>query len=72
MVPVGELGGEDLNACSIWWLLGILMERGFDILTGEDGNSTFWIRSLTSTKDWKYNRILVLGKRIEHLKERAF
>ena len=73
MVPAGEQGGETRRWCPRSTPgtpsppCGMLMFRGF--ILGGDGISSLSRLSASSSSDWKNSRILVLGKRIEHLKK---
>ena len=67
IVPVGELGGDELNAPSVD---GMLMLRGLMLLdlTGEDGRTAPSESGESGMREANCSRMLVLGKRMLHLK----
>lgn len=72
IVPVGD-GGEApcrrlrVSRCGMLMVSGFMAVAG-DIFSGESSISAESMNSSDSSiSDWKYNRMLVLGKRMEQL-----
>ncbi len=65
MVPEGDVGGEARN----WPAAGMLMRSGVMLSLADGATCTRSSTSRSSTSDWKNNRMLVLGKRMQQLEK---